>query len=373
MSVLVFDGVSKTFRSSLRGRLLYCLGPVSFSVEPGEIFGYLGPNGAGKTTTIKLAMGLLRPTAGKVLCFGLASEAPAAKRRIGFLPEQPYFYQHLTARELLEFYADMFGLSRRDSRARVLDLLDLVGLKNSCDLAISKFSKGMLQRIGLAQALVNDPDLVILDEPLTGLDPVGRREIRDLILDLRSRGKTVFISSHILQDVEMICDRVGILSAGRILKIASMAEVLQTSLRWTEVEVEGLAASKALEIGFSDAADVGDRVVVRVGEEDDLNGAITKLIGAGARIASVVPMRLTLEDYFLSQIGGERGDCRSNDLDRGSGPPNRDCPQRSDGRDQWNRSGVRDTIGANSRRCAAGSVHGDISGRPGRGKGRESL
>jgi ABC-2 type transport system ATP-binding protein len=193
-------------------------------------------------------------------------------------------------------------------------------------MTISRFSKGMLQRIGFAQALVNDPDLVMLDEPLTGLDPVGRREIRDLILDLRARGKTVFISSHILQDVEMICDRVGILAEGRILRVASIAEVLERSLRWTEVEVDGLDASAVRALGLSDNAGLGDKTVVHVAQEADLNSAITALISAGGRITSVVPMRLTLEDYFLSQIadagdssrrppgvgGGLRGDipCR---------------------------------------------------------------
>lgn len=375
MPVLDFQLVTKVFKSSLRGRYLYTLGPVTFGVERGEIFGYLGPNGAGKTTTIKLAMGLLRPTAGRVLCFGQPSEATEAKRRIGFLPEQPYFYQHLTARELLEFYGDMFGLSRREVRTRALDLLDLVGLRSSCDVTVSKFSKGMLQRIGFAQALVNDPDLVVLDEPLTGLDPVGRREIRDLILDLRSRGKTVFISSHILQDVEMISDRVGILAAGKILKIASIAEVLETSIRWIEVEVDGLAASKARQIGFTDVADLGEKTIIRVAEEDDLNGAITSLISAGARISSVVPMRLTLEDYFLSQIGsGERrSDDRASGRRGGDDGADGDRPRSGgDDRSRSNRSGLKDAVGAGGRRYDIGDGRLGLYACFGRRGGREA-
>jgi ABC-2 type transport system ATP-binding protein len=315
MSVLAFRAVTKVFKSSLRGKYRYTLGPISFEVEPGEIFGYLGPNGAGKTTTIKLAMGILRPSAGEIMCFGLPCESTAAKKRVGFLPEQPYFYQHLTARELLEFYGNLFGLSRHDTRRKAEDLLARVGLGDHVNTPVSKFSKGMLQRIGLAQALVNDPDLVVLDEPLSGLDPVGRRDIRDLILDLKSRGKTVFFSSHILQDVEMICDRVAILAGGRITRIACVAEVLERSVRWTEVQVDGLGVAAARAMGFSDVLALGDRTVINVTREEELTETLGKLIAAGARISSVVPMRFTLEDYFMRHVGGSAG------TGNHSGPP----------------------------------------------------
>lgn len=304
MAVLELDGVTKVFKSSLRNRYLYTLGPVDLRVEPGEIFGYLGPNGAGKTTTIKLALGLLRPTSGHLRLFGEPCRVAGARRRVGFLPEQPYFYQHLTARELLEFCAGMYGLSGRAAARRAGRLLETVRLAGSADTALSKFSKGMLQRIGLAQALVNDPDLVILDEPLSGLDPVGRREIRDLILSLGRSGKTIFFSSHVLQDVEMICDRVGILAGGKVVRIASIAEVLKRSVRWTEVHAEGITAEAARELDPGAAAGASGATVIRVAPAQDLNGTIVRLLAAGARVTAVLPVRRTLEDYFVSQISG---------------------------------------------------------------------
>jgi ABC-2 type transport system ATP-binding protein len=244
-----------------------------------------------------------------VLIFGTSSEAREAKQRVGFLPEQPYFYQHLTGLEMLMFYGDLFGLDRRRNRARAHELLEAVGLKTAGGTPISKFSKGMLQRIGLAQALVNDPDLVVLDEPLSGLDPVGRRDIRDLVLDLKARGKTIFFSSHILQDVEMICDRVAILSAGKLLRVTGVAEVLDRSVRWIEIQVDGITPEAARGLGLASVSAVGEKTIVNVGHEDELNRTITTLMSAGARVSAVIPMRLTLEDYFMSQVSG-RGEVK---------------------------------------------------------------
>jgi ABC-2 type transport system ATP-binding protein len=299
--VLRFDGISKTFRSSLTRRYIYKLGPVSFGVKEGEIFGYLGPNGAGKTTTIKIALGLLKPSAGAVTCFGKPSTSVGVRRRIGFLPEHPYFYQHLTAFELLEFYGQVCGVRRREVGRRARELLRVAGLDEFGDTPISKFSKGMLQRIGLAQALINDPDLVILDEPLAGLDPVGRREIRDVILGLKARGKTVFFSSHILQDVEMICDRVGILSAGQILTMAAVEDVLQESIRCVEILLEGLDPDRIKLLGLA-ATIRGDKTVVTLSPDDNVNRVVGDLITSGARIFAVVPQRQTLEDYFMREV-----------------------------------------------------------------------
>lgn len=306
MSVLSFDGVSKVFRSSLIGRHIYTLGPVSFDVMEGEIFGYLGPNGAGKTTTIKLALGLLRASAGKVTFFGRSSSSVEIRSRIGYLPEQPYFYQHLSALELLEFYGGVCGLRRDVLRRRALDLLEMTGLADFRGTALAKFSKGMLQRIGLAQALINDPDVVILDEPLSGLDPVGRREIRDVILGLKADGKTVFFSSHILQDVEMICDRVGILSGGKILKITTIDEVVLGSTRCVEVLFDGIDVDRAAVLGLGGIAKRGEKTVLSLKPDADVNRAVGILIASGATISAVIPQRQTLEDYFMSEVEARR-------------------------------------------------------------------
>ncbi|MFH1312814.1 MAG: ABC transporter ATP-binding protein [Candidatus Eisenbacteria bacterium] len=302
MSVLKFDSVSKVFRSSLIGRHMYTLGPVSFEVEQGEVFGYLGPNGAGKTTTVKLALGLLRASAGSVTCFGKPSTSAGIKGRIGFLPEQPYFYQHLSAVELLEFYGGVCGMKKKPLRRRAEELLHATGLWESRDTTLSKFSKGMLQRIGLAQALINDPDIIILDEPLSGLDPVGRREIRDLILQQKMQGKTVFFSSHILHDVEIICDRVGILSQGKILRIATISEVRLGSTRCVEIQLDGLEMEKAAVLGLGEVAKHGDKTVISLTPDADVSRAVGVLLASGATISAVIPHRQTLEDYFMSQV-----------------------------------------------------------------------
>jgi len=303
-TALHFDQVSKTFRSSIAGRHLYTLGPVSFEVGKGEIFGYLGPNGAGKTTSIKLAMGLLRPSGGTITCFGQPSSSLEARGRIGFLPEHPYFYQHLTASELLELYGDMNGMVRRRARFRTEELLRATGLLEHRSTRISKFSKGMLQRIGLAQALIDDPDLVILDEPLSGLDPVWRRELRELIRQLKAEGKTVFFSSHILQDVEMICDRVAILSDGHVLEVAKVADMLSESLSSVEIVVEGLAAARLEALGLGHVETRANREALTLAPRIEVNEAITRIVASGGRVIAVTPLRQTLEDYFMNRIAG---------------------------------------------------------------------
>jgi ABC-2 type transport system ATP-binding protein len=228
-----------------------------------------------------------------------------ARAQVGFLPEQPYFYQHLTTSELLRFYGEMFGLTRHQVARKVEELLEITGLTQFEHTRLSEFSKGMLQRIGLAQALVNDPQMVILDEPLSGLDPVGRREIRDLILQLKAQGKTIFLSSHILQDIEMICDRVAILSQGRVMKIATLAEVLEGSVTSVEIVTNGCPVSRVRQLGLSGVSKRGDKTVITLSPGADVNQAISKLIGCGVKISAVVPVRQTLEDYFMSQLTGK--------------------------------------------------------------------
>jgi ABC-2 type transport system ATP-binding protein len=301
-SILRFDKVTKVFRSSIAGRHLYTLGPVDLEVERGEILGYLGPNGAGKTTTIKLAVGLLWPSSGEVTCFGKPSSSIEARSRIGFLPEHPYFYQHLTALELLEFYGEVCGMDKAQTRCRADDLLRLTGIHQHKDTPVDKFSKGMLQRLGLAQALINDPELVLLDEPLSGLDPVGRREVRDLILKLKTEGKTVFLSSHILQDVEMICDRVAILSAGRIREVSTVAEVLYGSVERVEIVVQGLTEVQARELGVGRVSERADRVIITLPGGEPVNGVISQVVRSGGKITAVTPLRRTLEEYFMRKI-----------------------------------------------------------------------
>ena len=300
--LIKLEHTTKILRSDIAGKYLYTLGPLDLEVVPGEIFGYLGPNGAGKTTTIKLIMGLLRPTGGRVLCFGGPARSASARARIGFLPEQPYFYQHLTARELLDFYGKLFGLNGSGLKDRITSLLRMVGLQAGADTRLSKFSKGMFQRIGLAQALINNPDLVILDEPLAGLDPVGRRELRDLIVRLKAEGRTVFFSSHILQDVEMICDRVAILDAGKILKTAKVEEVLYGSVTSYEILLTKGPVDLVRKLGLGKVSTRGDKTLVLMPPEADLNSTLNRLMTLGVRIEAVTPVRQTLEDYFLHQL-----------------------------------------------------------------------
>ncbi|MHB8055146.1 MAG: ABC transporter ATP-binding protein, partial [Candidatus Aminicenantales bacterium] len=224
-NVLELADVRKTFRSGFIPKKKEVLKGVSFTVDTGEIFGYLGPNGAGKTSTLKCVLGLIFPDAGTISLFGRPPLDPRAKDKLGFLPENPYFYEYLSAREFLDFYAQLFRIPKEERAGRIDRLLKLVDMERAADVHLRKFSRGMLQRVGLAQALINDPEFVILDEPLGGLDPLGRKEIRDIILGLRDSGRTILFTSHILQDIEMICDHVAIIVGGRVLNQGRLADL----------------------------------------------------------------------------------------------------------------------------------------------------
>jgi ABC-2 type transport system ATP-binding protein len=278
---------------------------ISFAVEPGEVFGLVGPNGAGKTTTIKMLMGLIRPSSGSGAVLGHPLGHRAARNRLGYLPEQPYFYEYLKPREFLDFYGGLFPMTARERRARAEKLIDRVGLRHAVDRPIRRFSKGMVQRIGIAQALINDPDLVVLDEPMSGLDPIGRKEVRDLVLELRGQGKTVFFSSHILQDVEQLCDRVAIIARGRIHVAGKLSDLLVDEDHPVEI-----VATDVSEAAWAFVEPMCDRVAVAQGATrfqlrsvKDRDTAVARLVESGARLTALTSQRRSLEDLFVEQAG----------------------------------------------------------------------
>jgi ABC-2 type transport system ATP-binding protein len=277
---------------------------VSFSVRQGEIFGFLGHNGAGKTTTMKILLGLLSPTGGRAEILGCSSSDVTVHARLGYLPETPYFYDYLTAEEFLCFYGRLAGLSREEAMRRVPELLERVDLSESRHKPLRKFSKGMLQRIGLAQALIHNPDLVILDEPMSGLDPIGRKEVRDLILSLRDQGKTVFFSSHIVSDVEMICDRVGILVSGKMRALGRIQDLVKQQVAQSvEVVCDGVVGDSvpAIKQVATRILQRGDRCLVVLGEHGHLEDVLSAMRQLGGKLVSVVPHKGSLEEIFLEK------------------------------------------------------------------------
>jgi ABC-2 type transport system ATP-binding protein len=297
------ENLKKSFRLGFIPKTKEILKGISFSVKEGEIFGYLGPNGAGKTTTIKCLLGLIFPDAGTIEIFGQPHLSARARQVLGFLPENPYFYDYLTAREFLAFYADLFGLGRDVKEERIGRLLKLVGLERAADLRLRKFSRGMLQRIGLAQALINDPKLVILDEPLGGLDPLGRKEIRDIIVRFKQEGKTVFFTSHILQDIEMICDHVAIIVGGRVVKQGALQDLVSEKVLFTEVEVMGVPPEAFRGLGENVSVQ-GERVLLKVFEEKRVDDVLAVIREKKGKIISLSPRTETLEDIFVETVTG---------------------------------------------------------------------
>jgi ABC-2 type transport system ATP-binding protein len=298
------EGLVKDFRVGLGIRRKRVLDGISLSVREGEIFGFVGPNGAGKTTTLKILMGLIFATGGRASIVGHDVRETAFRRHVGFLPENPYFYDYLTGREILSFYARLSGLSRASVRERVDTLLAWVGLAPAADARLRTYSKGMLQRIGIAQALVHDPKVVFLDEPMSGLDPIGRKEIRDLILRLRDEGKTVFMNTHILTDVEMLCDRVAIIVKGKIRYEGTTQQFLGTEGHETDIVVAKLPTELAsrLEERGVELRGVGERLEVRVAEKE-VSTVLREMLEGGAEVVSVTAHRASLETIFLSAVG----------------------------------------------------------------------
>jgi ABC-2 type transport system ATP-binding protein len=291
---------------------------LTMRVEQGEIFGFLGPNGAGKSTTIKLLIGLIFPTMGTARILGKPISDVSMHQRIGYLPEQPYFYDYLTAAELLDYFARVHGLSDADRRERVWRMLKKVGLETAGKIQLRKYSKGMLQRVGLAQAILHDPEVVILDEPMSGLDPVGRREVRDIILELKRDGKTVLFSTHILPDAEMLCDRVGVIVGGKLRGVGAPDQIVGMKSAGMEIlfefacarneDTQAKAASgvpgKNLRL-LAKATKTGTRYRLQVTEEE-LYGTLEQLRAAEAKILSVSQIKATLEEYFMHLVEADR-------------------------------------------------------------------
>ncbi len=306
MSAISTRALSKDYYVGFwRPRPYRALDNLSIDVETGDVFGFLGPNGAGKTTTLKLLMQLVFPTSGEAAILGKPLGDVSVRRRIGYLPENPYFYDHLTAEEVLDYYGRLFGMSAAERRQRVPATLDRLGIGAERRLALRKFSKGMLQRVGLAQAILNDPEVLFLDEPMSGLDPLGRRAVRALILELRDQGRTIFFSSHILSDAEALCSRVAIVAKGRLAAAGSLADLSHFQVLGWELVMSGVPAA-ALDRLRSRARRVqpvaGDRYVIDLPPEGHPEEVARELSSAGASLISINPLRETLEDVFVRRV-----------------------------------------------------------------------
>jgi ABC-2 type transport system ATP-binding protein len=302
MAAIEILGLEKTYAVGFWRKEPKCaLRPLNLKIEPGESFGFLGPNGAGKTTTLKLLMGLVFPTAGSARILGMELDDPRMKAQIGFLPEQPYFYDYLTARELLEYYGQLSGVSARNRSRKIDGVLARVGLADAARLQLRKFSKGMLQRVGIAQAIFHDPQVLFFDEPMSGLDPMGRREVRDLMDQLKQEGKTVFFSTHILSDAEALCDRVAIIHLGELRGVGAIADLTSSvegkvELVWHGSHVPVSIAALGVECHVT-----GDTVRAVIPESSQ-DAAIDALRRERLRIISVTPVRTSLEEYFVRKV-----------------------------------------------------------------------
>ena len=295
--------LKKTYRTPFRRKKVEALRGVSFKVQRGHIFGFVGPNGAGKTTTIRTLMGLIRPSGGEARILGQAIPSRDARARVGFLPESPYFYDYLTVGELLDLAGRLFSVPQALRKKRADELIEKVGLGRARTQSLKKYSKGMLQRAGLAQALMNDPEVVVLDEPTSGLDPIGRKEVRDLILELRAQGKTVFFSSHILTDVEAIADEVAIVARGQIQSTGKPADLVQRTVLGIEIAVRVSEDSDAeLTAGASHIHRSGDELTLTLAPDADIDGWLARARDKGAKVMSVTPRHETLEDLFMRRI-----------------------------------------------------------------------
>ncbi len=296
--------LTKTYRTPFARRKVEALRGVTLAVERGHIYGFVGPNGAGKTTLIRTLMGLIRPTSGSAKILGHEIPSREARFKVGFLPESPYFYDYLTVGELLDLAGRLFGLSTSVRKQRAAQLIERVGLSRAQSQSLKKFSKGMLQRAGLAQALMNDPELVVLDEPMSGLDPIGRKEVRDLIVELRDQGKTVFFSTHILSDVQAITDHVAIIARGQLQAQGTPSELVQKTILGIDVMIRLPASTEPgdLTAGAERVRRLGDELSLTLPADSDVDAWITRAHAAGAKVLQISPRHETLEDLFLREV-----------------------------------------------------------------------
>jgi ABC-2 type transport system ATP-binding protein len=302
--VLRCKELGKTYRKPFTGSQVVAVSDISIEVARGEIFGFLGPNGAGKTTTIKMLTGLVAPTRGTMEIFGSIVPSRDVMAKVGFLPENPYVYPYLTPREFVSLCGRLSGLSGARLEARTLAVLAQVGVGYAMDRAARTLSKGMLQRVGLAAALVHEPELLVLDEPMSGLDPIGRKEVRDVIEGQKKQGRTVFFSTHILSDVETLCDRVCILKKGRVVVAGRLSDLLSRDRRRTEVTIAGAPAPLQGQLSTlsRETRDVAGALVLELEGDEALRAALGLALAQGARIESVIPKRETLEDLFVREV-----------------------------------------------------------------------
>ena len=302
MAAIEILGLEKTYSVGFwRKRPKRALHPLHLAIEDGEIFGFLGPNGAGKTTTLKMLMGLVFPSGGGARILGMDLDDPRMKAQIGFLPEQPYFYDYLTARELLTYYGQLSGVDSRQLPRKVDSTLERVGLQDATNVQLRKFSKGMLQRAGIAQAILHDPKVVFLDEPMSGLDPMGRREVRSLIEQLKAEGKTVFFSTHILSDAEALCDRVAVINLGQLRGVGAVAELTSGVRGKVELVWQGTSVPAAIKSLGAETHVAGDTTRAIISEQNQ-DAAIEAVRRETLRLISVTPVRVSLEDYFMAQL-----------------------------------------------------------------------
>ncbi len=307
VSAIHVQGLHKTFVRGFFRRKTVAVRGIDFAVEPGEIFGFLGPNGAGKTTTIKVLMGLILPSAGRATVLGHPAGTLAAKSRVGYLPERPYFYEYLSARELLDLVGRLHGQPSAERRRRAHDLIDRVGLAHAADRPLRSYSKGMVQRAGLAQALMGDAELIVLDEPMSGLDPIGRKDVRELVLEQRRMGKTVFFSTHILSDASMMCDRVAIVVRGELRGVGPLGELLRPEIMTLDVVWSAPAHARAELVSAGQHSATSEGEVTRFDDEAQANAFMARVLAAGGTVHQVTPHRQTLEDLFVRAAEGEGG------------------------------------------------------------------